>query len=99
MEFEALIINGIGWRTALVGVVLVYPLMRIFERAGLGKMSALLIFIPALGSLITLALLAFRNWPTLITRTEQEQIRYGARIDPLSGEETSQVDPATGARS
>ena len=47
----------------LVGLVLIYPLWRIFSRAGLAPALSLFVFVPFVGGLIVLAVLAFSRWP------------------------------------
>ncbi|MFQ5938988.1 MAG: hypothetical protein ACE5KL_02825 [Alphaproteobacteria bacterium] len=49
--------------TIILGFVLVYPLWRIFSRTGLTPALSLLIFVPFVGGLIVLAVLAFTSWP------------------------------------
>ena len=48
---------------AVVGLILVYPLWRIFSRTGLVPALSLLVFVPGLGWLIVPAALAFNDWP------------------------------------
>lgn len=45
------------------GVILIYPLWRIFTRAGLTPPLALLIFIPLVGGPLVALVLAFSDWP------------------------------------
>ncbi len=47
----------------VVGVFIIYPLWRIFRRAGLDPVLSLLIFVPFFGVLMVSGLLAFRRWP------------------------------------
>lgn len=49
--------------TIILGFVLVYPLWRIFSRAGLAPALSLFVFVPLVGGLIVLAVLAFSRWP------------------------------------
>ncbi len=56
-----------GWislASYLVGaVILIYPLWRIFSRAGFKPALAFIIFLPYLGSLVVVLVLAFARWP------------------------------------
>jgi len=49
--------------TIILGFVLIYPLWRIFSRAGLAPALSLFVFVPFVGGLIVLAVLAFSRWP------------------------------------
>lgn len=49
--------------TLIGGLILVYPLWRIFGRVGLSPYFSLLIFVPLIGGLAVLAVLAFADWP------------------------------------
>ena len=46
-----------------LGAVIFYPALRICRRAGLRWPLALVVFVPLVGPLILLALLAFMIWP------------------------------------
>ena len=46
-----------------VGLLLIVPLWRIFQRAGLAAPLALFVFVPLLGPFIVAAILAFSRWP------------------------------------
>ena len=46
-----------------LGAVLLYPAIRICRRAGLRWPLAFVVFVPLVGPLILLALLAFMIWP------------------------------------
>ena len=46
-----------------LGALLVYPAVRICRRAGLRWPIGLVVFIPLVGPLLLLALLAFMVWP------------------------------------
>ena len=46
-----------------IGALLFYPAVRICRRAGLRWPLALAVFIPLVGALLLLALLAFMIWP------------------------------------
>jgi hypothetical protein len=47
----------------VIALVLVVPLWRVFQRAGLNPALSLFAIIPGLGGLVALALLAFLRWP------------------------------------
>ena len=47
-----------------LGAVIFYPAMRICRRAGLRWPISLVVFVPLIGPLILLALLAFIIWPS-----------------------------------
>ena len=47
----------------VLGAILLYPAIRICRRAGLRWPLALVVFVPLVGPLILLALLAFMIWP------------------------------------
>ena len=47
----------------VLGAVIFYPALRICRRAGLRWPLALVVFVPLVGPLILLALLAFMTWP------------------------------------
>lgn len=52
--------------TYLIGAALiVIPLWKIFEKAGMSPGTSLLILIPYAGSLIVLLILAFADWPSV----------------------------------
>jgi hypothetical protein len=53
----------INW--LLTGLLLIWPLGRIFARAGLPSWRAAVVLIPGIGVLLALALLVFARWPTL----------------------------------
>ena len=46
-----------------LGAVIFYPALRICRRAGMRWPLALVVFVPLVGPLILLALLAFMIWP------------------------------------
>jgi hypothetical protein len=48
-----------------IGLLLIIPLWRIFQRAGLMPALALLVFVPFLGPFVVLAILAFSRWPAV----------------------------------
>lgn len=60
-----LVTQLIGW--AILGLILILPLWKIHARAGLKPALSLLIFVPYLGLLIVIGLLAFRPWPAAAT--------------------------------
>jgi len=45
------------------GLIIIYPLWRIFRRAGFYPILALLVFVPMIGPLIVAVILAFSRWP------------------------------------
>jgi hypothetical protein len=45
------------------GLIMIWPVWRIFRRAGFAPAWALLIFVPALGWLAATAMLALARWP------------------------------------
>jgi hypothetical protein len=45
------------------GLLVIFPLWRIFRRAGFHPAWSLLIFLPYVGLLLVLAMLAFARWP------------------------------------
>ena len=47
----------------LFNAVAVWPLMRIFRRAGFAPWWALLIFLPVVGLVLVLGILTVRRWP------------------------------------
>lgn len=47
----------------ILALLLIYPTLRIFVRAGLNPALSLFLFLPVLGFFIVLALLAFVPWP------------------------------------
>lgn len=49
----------------LVSALLVYPLWRIHSRAGLHPALALLVFLPGIGLLAVLMVLALARWPAI----------------------------------
>lgn len=56
-----------AWNPYLPGLfaalILIVPLWRIFSRAGLAAAWSLLIFLPFVGALAVLLVLAFSRWP------------------------------------
>ena len=49
--------------TTIIGLLVIYPLWRVFARVGFAPSLSLLVFIPYFGGLIILGLLAFGRWP------------------------------------
>ena len=47
----------------VLGAVIFYPALRVCRRAGLRWPLALVVFVPLVGPLLLLALLAFMIWP------------------------------------
>jgi hypothetical protein len=47
------------------GVLVIWPYWRIFLRAGLTPLWALLVFVPIIGQALVLAALALQAWPAL----------------------------------
>ena len=46
-----------------LALVLIVPMWRIFDRAGLNPYLSLILFVPFFGLLIVLLMLAFTGWP------------------------------------
>lgn len=59
---ELYIVEGLS-SGLFTAVLLAVPLWRIFRRAGLTPALSLFVFVPWLGLLIVLGLLALRDWP------------------------------------
>lgn len=55
---------GPGW-FLLSAAIVIYPLWRIFSRAGLNPALSLLIFLPGLGWFVVAFILGFARWPAL----------------------------------
>jgi len=49
----------------LTSLLLIWPLGRIFARAGLPNWYAAVVLVPGIGVLLALGLLVFNKWPTL----------------------------------
>ncbi len=47
----------------IVSAIFIYPLWRMYRRAGFNPALSLLAFVPVVGSLIVVLLLAFVPWP------------------------------------
>ncbi|MEE8333290.1 MAG: hypothetical protein V3R85_05535 [Alphaproteobacteria bacterium] len=60
---------GVG---AIPLLIMIWPLWRIFRRAGLAPAWSLLIFVPVLGWLASTALLAFARWPATEGRPNEQ---------------------------
>jgi hypothetical protein len=54
------LLNSLLW-----GALTVWPFARILGRAGLPQMAALLAFVPLVGQVALLGILALKAWPTL----------------------------------
>ncbi|MDB5692899.1 MAG: hypothetical protein JWO81_1962 [Alphaproteobacteria bacterium] len=48
---------------AVLAVILVVPLYRIMQKAGLNPLLSLIIIVPGLGYLVAIGILAFAEWP------------------------------------
>ncbi|CAK0743437.1 DUF805 domain-containing protein [Azospirillaceae bacterium] len=57
----------------LFNVLSAWPFARILRRAGFRPWYALLVFIPAIGLLLVLAILGHRPWPNLPPRPPRKQ--------------------------
>ena len=66
LSLTTLVLAVIGY-VALCAVLIV-PLWRIHQRAGLSPVLAFLVAIPLAGPLVVLLLLAFTDWPALDLR-------------------------------
>ena len=51
-----------------VGLAALYPLIRIFRRAGLDPWPAVFVFVPVIGFAIVGSILAFKPWPRIAPR-------------------------------
>ena len=81
--------SGVGWLLTLGSVVLlllaishvvlslllVIPTWRIFVRAGFSGALSLLHFVPVVGLLVVMAILAFSDWPAGEAPAAQSQAR------------------------
>jgi hypothetical protein len=56
-------VDAIGF--LIVALIVMFPLWRIFKRAGFNPALSLLVFVPWAGFLIVSAILAFGEWPSL----------------------------------
>jgi hypothetical protein len=56
----------------LVGILALYPLFRIFRRAGLAPWPTLLVLIPVVGWPVVGSVLAFRRWPSVAPRNPKK---------------------------
>ncbi len=61
MMFDAMLIPSL---------IMIWPVWRIFRRAGFTPAWALLIFVPALGWLAATAMLALASWPATAGRRD-----------------------------
>ncbi len=48
-----------------IALLLIFPLWRLHERAGLNPFWALLVFVPAIGVLMVVVHLALARWPSV----------------------------------
>ncbi|MEO3428038.1 hypothetical protein AAFN88_04225 [Pelagibius sp. CAU 1746] len=62
-------LTDIAIDTAILAVLFLFPLWRIFFRTGMNPATSLLILIPFAGWLVVVLLLAFARWPN--GRTEE----------------------------
>jgi uncharacterized membrane protein YhaH (DUF805 family) len=49
----------------IIAILLIVPVWRIFSRAGFSGSWSLLLFVPFIGLMLIMLLLAFRAWPKL----------------------------------
>ena len=54
-----------GRGALLFDLAALWPLMRIFRRTGLAPAFALLVFVPVIGLLVVVAVLALARWPLI----------------------------------
>jgi len=52
----------------IIAALFFYPNWRIFKRSGLNPAFSILLFIPVIGGLIVLIILAFADWPLIKER-------------------------------
>lgn len=64
-----LLIETIG--QAVIAVLIVFPLWKIFSKAGKNPALALFVFIPFIGFLLVGLLLAFSPWPSVETASSK----------------------------
>ncbi len=69
---------GPGAGVLLFNVAAVWPLWRIFRRVGLTPALSLLVFVPVIGLLVVVTVLALARWP-LIAR-QPRPIRKARRV-------------------
>jgi hypothetical protein len=62
---------GVG---AIPLLIMIWPVWRIFRRAGLAPAWSLLIFVPVLGWLAVTAMLALAQWPATEGRQDNQPI-------------------------
>ena len=55
----------------LVGALALYPLFRIFRRAGLSPWPSVLVLVPIIGWPLVGSLLAFPRWPAVAPRRKK----------------------------
>lgn len=59
---DVVMTHSFGW-WFIISLLVVVPLWRIYQRAGLNPALSLLVLIPWVGGLVVLAMLAFSSWP------------------------------------
>ncbi|WP_255448608.1 hypothetical protein [Telmatospirillum sp. J64-1] len=65
MDYTQTIMVEVFGSALVTGLLLVFPLWRIFRRAGLQPIFSLLVFIPGIGFIAVLLMLALSRWPAL----------------------------------
>ena len=70
-----LVPSGLLVDTAFVLVLLLYPLWRIFSRAGIKPTASLLVLVPYVGGLMVLLLLALLDWPRTKKAAPEEAVQ------------------------
>ncbi len=55
----------------LSALVILYPLIRIFRRAGLPPVYAITVLVPFIGYIVAVAVLALQRWPVLPPRVSK----------------------------
>lgn len=63
METQGVQLYSLLSASVIAGLVLVIPMWRILRRAGFHPAWSLLVFVPTIGLLAVLAVLAFNRWP------------------------------------
>ena len=56
-----------------VGLAALYPLIRIFRRAGLNPWPAVFVFVPVAGFAVVGSILAFTRWPNIAPRRPKKR--------------------------
>jgi len=57
------LLTDMAFNAAIIFVLLLYPLWRIFSRAGIAPTASLLVLVSYAGPSMVLLLLAFQDWP------------------------------------